>query len=59
MNRDLVIRVFLIIAGIVLAIVLFGAGAMWRSRTPEGVPKTRSSRQRSGGDSDLVITCLR
>lgn len=57
MNRDLVINVLLIIAGIVLAIALFGAGAMWRGRTPEGLPKTRWSCQRRG-DSALVITCL-
>ncbi len=40
MNRDLVINILLIIAGIVLAIVLFGAGAVWRGRTsarPPGV----------------------
>lgn len=39
MNRDLVINVLLIIAGIVLAIALFGAGVMWKSRT---APRTTS-----------------
>ena len=33
MNRDLVINVLLIIAGIVLAIALFSAGVLWKSRT--------------------------
>jgi len=32
MRRDLLITILLIIAGIVLAFVLFGAGTMWRSR---------------------------
>ena len=32
MNRDLIISVLLIIAGIVLAIALFGAGAVWKGR---------------------------
>jgi hypothetical protein len=31
MKRDLIINVLLIIAGIVLAVALFGAGALWRS----------------------------
>lgn len=34
MNRDLVINVLLIIAGIVLAIALFGAGVWWRNSAP-------------------------
>jgi cytochrome c biogenesis protein CcdA len=33
MRRDFVINILLIIAGIVLAFVLFGAGAMWRMRS--------------------------
>ena len=33
MNRDLIISVLLIIAGIVLAIALFGAGAVWKGRS--------------------------
>ena len=32
MNRDFVINVLLIIVGIVLALALFGAGVLWRSR---------------------------
>jgi hypothetical protein len=33
MNRDTLITVLLVIAGIVLAFVLFGTGALWRSKT--------------------------
>lgn len=33
MNRNLVINVLLILAGIVLAFALFGAGVLWKSRT--------------------------
>lgn len=33
MKRDTVINVLLIIAGIALAIALFGAGVMWRTTT--------------------------
>jgi len=33
MKRDLLINVLLIIAGILLAFVLFGAGAMWKGKT--------------------------
>ena len=32
MNRDLVINILLFLAGIVLAIALFGAGVLWKSR---------------------------
>jgi len=32
MNRDVVINILLILAGIVLAIALFGAGVAWKSR---------------------------
>ena len=32
MNRDLVINVLLVIFGIALAIALFGAGVLWKSR---------------------------
>ena len=32
-NRDLVINILLIVAGIVLAIALFGAGVLWKSKT--------------------------
>lgn len=34
MNRDLVINILLVLAGIVLAIALFGAGVLWRGRNP-------------------------
>src|SRR5215471_909585 len=33
MNRDTLITVLLVIAGVVLAFVLFGAGAFWKGRT--------------------------
>jgi heme/copper-type cytochrome/quinol oxidase subunit 2 len=33
MNRDLIMSVLLIIAGIVLAIALFAAGAVWKGRS--------------------------
>lgn len=32
MRRDAVITVLLVLAGIILAFVLFGAGAFWKSR---------------------------
>jgi hypothetical protein len=34
LNRDLVINILLILAGIVLAIALFGAGVLWKSTAP-------------------------
>ena len=33
MKRDVVITVLLVIAGIILAIVLFGAGVFWKGKT--------------------------
>ena len=44
MNRDTVINVLLIIAGIVLAIALFGAGVLWRrgaARSPKALSSAR------------------
>lgn len=41
MKRDTVINVLLIIAGIVLAIALFGAGVLWKSGAG-GNPKSFS-----------------
>jgi len=35
MERDIFINVLLIIAGILLAIALFGAGVIWRSGTAQ------------------------
>jgi hypothetical protein len=32
MNRDLIINTLLILAGILLAFALFGAGVFWKSR---------------------------
>lgn len=49
MRRDLVINILLIITGIVLALVLFGAGAMWRSRV--SAPPARSSLNKVGGNA--------
>ena len=40
MKRDLIVCILLVIAGIVLAIVLFGAGAVWRGRTPVRTPRS-------------------
>ena len=42
MKRETVINVLLIIAGIVLAIALFGAGVLWK-RGAANTPKTLSS----------------
>ncbi len=33
MNRDTLVTVLLVIAGIVLAFILFGSGAFWKGRT--------------------------
>jgi len=49
MKRDTVINVLLIIVGIVLAIALFGAGVLWKSRA------ARSSRSLSSAHSVLRI----
>jgi hypothetical protein len=38
MKRDLIVCILLVIAGIVLAIVIFGAGAVWKGRTPARAP---------------------
>ena len=46
MNRDLVINILLILAGIVLALALFGAGVLWKSRAPtktSGLVKPQAS----------------
>jgi hypothetical protein len=40
MKRALDINVLLIIAGIVLAFLLFGAGAMWKSRVSVRPPSS-------------------
>lgn len=40
MRRHMVINILLVIAGIVLALALFGAGAMWKGRIPEKAPRT-------------------
>jgi hypothetical protein len=36
MKRDAVINVLLVIAGIVLAIALFGAGVLWKNGAAKG-----------------------
>lgn len=38
MRRYLVINILLVIAGIVLALALFGAGAMWKARMQPAHP---------------------
>jgi len=46
MNRDLAINILLIVAGIVLAIALFGAGLFWRGKMApktSGLPKAQSN----------------
>jgi hypothetical protein len=37
-KRHLLINILLVIAGIVLALVLFGAGAMWKGRMQPAHP---------------------
>lgn len=51
MKRDTVINVLLIIAGIVLAIALFGAGVLWKSGAATS-PKSLSSAPLSRRDLD-------
>lgn len=41
MHRDTLITVLLVIAGIVLAFVLFGAGIWWKSRTVRSILQSR------------------
>jgi hypothetical protein len=43
MKRDTVINILLIIAGIVLAIVLFGAGAVWKGKVQPTRPSVLSA----------------
>jgi len=43
MKRDLVINVLLIIAGILLAFALFGAGAVWKGKMPPRRPSASSA----------------
>lgn len=38
MNRDLIINILLILAGIVLAFALFGAGVLWKSKSTTRTP---------------------
>lgn len=52
MKRDTVINVLLIIAGIVLAFALFGAGAFWRGKS---TPK-KSSQVKL--DTDSQVCCV-
>jgi hypothetical protein len=54
MNRDLVINVLLIVAGIVLAFLLFGAGAVWRGKS---LPKilTRSHPHKSSQSEEGAL----
>jgi len=43
MKRDTVINILLIIAGIVLAIALFGAGAVWKGKVQRVRPSVLST----------------
>jgi len=43
MNRDTLISVLLVIAGIVLAFVLFGAGVRWKSKRPAEPPSASTT----------------
>ena len=43
MKRDTVINILLIIAGIVLAIALFGAGAVWKGKVQPRRPSVLSA----------------
>jgi len=58
MTRDTVINVLLIIAGVVLAIALFGAGVVWKSRTAKGSSSLSSAhfdfRARTGHSSNRI-----
>ena len=40
MNRDLMINILLILAGIVLAFALFGAGVLWKSQSTTRTPSS-------------------
>ncbi len=53
MKRDTLITILLVIAGIVLALALFGAGVLWKGRaSPRSIGRVRPgpalSRVRSG-----------
>jgi hypothetical protein len=54
MRRDFVINILLIIAGIVLAFVLFGAGAMWGSRPARTSIKEMSQETRELTQGDTI-----
>lgn len=55
MRRDLIINFLLVIAGIVLAIVLFGAGAIWRGRIPTKAPRTSNIPLRMQGLCEWMV----
>ena len=42
MKRDTLITILLVIAGLVLAIVLFGAGALWKGKGTLGLGEGRN-----------------
>ena len=46
MKRDVVITVLLVVAGIILAFVLFGAGAFWKVKTSPARPSQLVPAQR-------------
>lgn len=55
MGRDLIISILLIIAGIVLALVLFGAGVLWRSTLKRG--ELGSERQQGISADNCEVNC--
>jgi hypothetical protein len=54
MNRDLVINVLLIVAGVLLAFLLFGAGALWRSKSRPKTSHAVTSSQIVSEESSVV-----
>ena len=46
MKRDLLINILLILAGIALAVALFGAGAIWKGKTQPSRPTASAPKER-------------
>jgi hypothetical protein len=65
-NRDTLVTILLILAGVLLAMTLFGAGAFWKGRTsrPNGnlgraVPTSSVNRFRKSHDSEALLSICR
>lgn len=56
MKRDTVINVLLIMAGIFLAVALFGAGVLWKSRAARNPSSPSSFAARTGPAATAVNT---